>query len=551
MQSITLLSLPPSAGPSEKGIVWGADVVKSGFVKALLQHGTYDRYYFLCGASARLNEAKEQLARYPNHKRAELVLLDEYWKLKHVDQMVIFDSDPILHTQAGLRKFQGRASWPITGVTHSLSHHTYLPYAIQTILADIYEYDCLICTSHAGRRAVENILSGLCEYLEQKYRTPFLPKFQLPVIPLGIDVEQFQPGKKVDARRRCGLSEEHVIFLYVGRFSIDYKMDLFPLVMAFSQIMADKSDKKMTLVLAGSDVQYEVAPRLRRFGDALGLGDNLVVLANIKNEQKNDLYRAADVFVSLSDNVQETFGLTIIEAMSAGLPVIGSDWNGYRETIEHGKTGFLVPVYWADCVDLVSRSAVLRDPMEVHKQLAQAVSVDIQSLIGFINLLSEDEALRREMGERARKRALQYYDWPVIVEAYEELWGNLMEQGRLSSGHEDSKHSVYTYDYMNVFEHYSTGVITKTSILGVTPIGRAFLENTIDLQALAHTELLEILPLVDEILNTCNSKEGVMVDDFIRQMGAGKENAENKSFQYISRLVKYGLLDAAIPGRVG
>jgi hypothetical protein len=76
------------------------------FVKAILQHGTYDRYYFLCVPLGKTHEAREQLARYPNYERAELVLLDEYWKLKHVDQMVIFDSDPKLHIQAGLRKYK-------------------------------------------------------------------------------------------------------------------------------------------------------------------------------------------------------------------------------------------------------------------------------------------------------------------------------------------------------------------------------------------------------------------------------------------------------------
>ena len=44
-------------------------------------------------------------------------------------------------------------------------------------------------------------------------------------------------------------------------------------------------------------------------------------------------YAAADIFVSLSDNIQETFGLTPVEAMAAGLPVVASDWDGYRETI--------------------------------------------------------------------------------------------------------------------------------------------------------------------------------------------------------------------------
>jgi glycosyltransferase involved in cell wall biosynthesis len=52
-----------------------------------------------------------------------------------------------------------------------------------------------------------------------------------------------------------------------------------------------------------------------------------------------------DIFCSLSDNIQESFGLTVIEAMAAGLPAVVSNWNGYREAISHGTNGVLVDSY--------------------------------------------------------------------------------------------------------------------------------------------------------------------------------------------------------------
>ena len=58
---------------------------------------------------------------------------------------------------------------------------------------------------------------------------------------------------------------------------------------------------------------------------------------------RQGIWSAPDIFVSLVDNVQETFGLTPLEAMAAGLPVVASDWDGYRETVRHGVDGFLVP----------------------------------------------------------------------------------------------------------------------------------------------------------------------------------------------------------------
>ena len=59
-------------------------------------------------------------------------------------------------------------------------------------------------------------------------------------------------------------------------------------------------------------------------------------------EVRFSIWSVADLFLSLSDNVQETFGLTPVEAMAAGLPVVVSDWNGYRSNIRDGVDGFLV-----------------------------------------------------------------------------------------------------------------------------------------------------------------------------------------------------------------
>src|SRR6516164_5936950 len=55
------------------------------------------------------------------------------------------------------------------------------------------------------------------------------------------------------------------------------------------------------------------------------------------------VWHAADIFASLSDSIQETFGLVIVEAMASGLPVVASDWDGYRDLVADGETGFLVP----------------------------------------------------------------------------------------------------------------------------------------------------------------------------------------------------------------
>ena len=73
----------------------------------------------------------------------------------------------------------------------------------------------------------------------------------------------------------------------------------------------------------------------------------------VSEELKRQALSAADVALSLVDNTQ-AFGLAIAEAMAAGLPVIASNWNGYRDLVRHGVDGYLVPSRWAATAPAVS-----------------------------------------------------------------------------------------------------------------------------------------------------------------------------------------------------
>ena len=63
---------------------------------------------------------------------------------------------------------------------------------------------------------------------------------------------------------------------------------------------------------------------------------------------------ACDLVLSLVDNIQETFGLSIAEAMAAGRPVVASDWDGYRDLIRNGIDGYLFPSCWDEQANHVS-----------------------------------------------------------------------------------------------------------------------------------------------------------------------------------------------------
>ncbi len=95
-------------------------------------------------------------------------------------------------------------------------------------------------------------------------------------------------------------------------------------------------------------------------------------------------YSASDVFVTTP--WYEPFGITPVEAMACGRPVVGSDTGGIRSTVVHGKTGFLVPP---------------RDPDSLARRLAE---------------LAVDSTLRARMGEAGRLRARRLYTWKRVGE---------------------------------------------------------------------------------------------------------------------------------------
>ncbi|NJR20328.1 MAG: glycosyltransferase family 4 protein [Hyphomonadaceae bacterium] len=62
-------------------------------------------------------------------------------------------------------------------------------------------------------------------------------------------------------------------------------------------------------------------------------------------DARRAVWSMGDIFTLPSDNIQETFGLAPVEGMAAGLPVVATDWNGFRDNIRHGEHGFLIPTF--------------------------------------------------------------------------------------------------------------------------------------------------------------------------------------------------------------
>ncbi|NDF80468.1 MAG: glycosyltransferase [Betaproteobacteria bacterium] len=120
-------------------------------------------------------------------------------------------------------------------------------------------------------------------------------------------------------------------------------------------------------------------------------------------EHRQTAWAGADVFCSLSDNIQETFGIVPIEAMAAGLPVVVSDWDGYKDTVRHGTDGFRIATCMPDAGlggDLALRHALQVDTYDMYcGHTCSMVSVDIEATAQAFVQLAQSAELRQRMGQ--------------------------------------------------------------------------------------------------------------------------------------------------------
>ena len=133
--------------------------------------------------------------------------------------------------------------------------------------------------------------------------------------------------------------------------------------------------------------------------------------------------------------MQESFGLTPIEAMASGLPVIVSDWDGYRGGVRDGQDGFLIPTAMPPAAAGMAIAGANTYNTENYgislMGAAQSTSVDIgRCAEAGIRTLAEDDAKRRTFGASGKARAAATFDWSHIIKAYEDLWQTLSEKRR-------------------------------------------------------------------------------------------------------------------------
>ena len=354
-------------------------------------------------------------------------------RLESVSQAgTLYFPGPDIGLNAWRRHRRNPLGFSIIGVTHTICTKAVMDGIAEWLSAPVEPWDAVICTSNAVRQSVDYLLAAQREHLSRRTGATRFPQPQLPIIPLGINTAEFAADDDLrgQTRSKLGIGGGDVAFLFVGRLSIYGKAHPVSMFMALERA-AKLTGKKLHLILAG---WYATKGLEKAFQDGANFWCPSVTMHVVDGRDdaaRHGAWRAGDVFVSLVDNVQETFGLTPVEAMAAGMPVVVSDWDGYRDSVRQGGDGIRVPTLIAPGAfgeTLVDRYAADIDSYDVYlARTTYSVVVDIDAAVQAFVTLINDPHLRKRMGDAGRARAVSEYDWQHILAKYEGLAGALGE----------------------------------------------------------------------------------------------------------------------------
>ena len=220
------------------------------------------------------------------------------------------------------------------------------------------------------------------------------------VVHNGIDSVAFAPDAGRDALARFGIDPATTYVLFVGR--ITRQKGITTLIEAIPQL-----DARIGVVLAAGqpdtpELAAEVEQGIAAAQAASPQRTIHWIPEHLDRPTVRQLYSHAAVFVCPS--VYEPFGITNLEAMACGVPVVATRVGGIPEVVVHGRTGLLV-----DPPD---------DPMAPGG--ADRVAHDLAAAI---NALVADPARRAAMGEAGRERAVELFSWSSVASKTLEVYG--------------------------------------------------------------------------------------------------------------------------------
>lgn len=430
------------------------------FLRGFLRHAEAERFYFWNVGGRKIEDLRDMVLRiHPSPKPRSWILQEARDALSNPG--VVYLPIPEIGQEAWRRWPHGRAHYSLCGITHTTATARAMDAVSQLITMPTEEWDGLICTSNAVRQSVELELEAVQEFQTWQFGPRRTPHAQLATIPLGVNTDDFSPTAqaRVQWRERLNIAADDIVVLYVGRFNAHGKMN--------PALMAQALERAASLTPHRLHWLNSGWGETDAFHDAAAKFCPSVTYHHVDGRDpatRFSIWSAGDLFISFSDNIQETYGLTPLEAMAAGLPCVVTDWDGYRDTVRHGVDGFRVPTY-APPPGSGRGLAEAYDAARINYDTyvgaaAQVVSIDLATAAQAVADLANNSELRRQMGDAGRRRAKEEFDWSTIIPRYQAFWGEL--QARRASAQltpNPVRENPWRMDPFRLFQGYPTKAV--------------------------------------------------------------------------------------------
>jgi D-inositol-3-phosphate glycosyltransferase len=220
---------------------------------------------------------------------------------------------------------------------------------------------------------------------------------RISMIPCGVDTTTFRPVPRRRARSIVGFKRSERVVLQLGRLVPRKGIDN---VIRGIARLRHLHGVEATLVIVGGEsdnpdpLRTPEIGRLTEIAESEGVAELVRFVGRRGRDTLRYYYSAADVFVTTP--WYEPFGLTPLESMACGTPVIGADVGGIRYTVSDGETGHLVPP---------------NDPEALADRLARVLT---------------DPRHRQALAEHGLRRANEQFSWPCVARSVEELYEDVL-----------------------------------------------------------------------------------------------------------------------------
>lgn len=454
--------LHPDAFNTSSNRLLGRHSAGESFLRGLIRHASVDTFHFW-NVAGRPKADLDRLVETIQPSTKPIRWIDTTARMALENPGAMHLPSPAIDAEAWHRLPNGARRYAISGITHTTASAAVMKIIPNLLIAPLEDYDALICTSTAVRAAVETQIAMTRDYLSMQYGPRQRPELMRVTIPLGVNCDDFStsPDARKSWRDKLEIPADAIVALYVGRFNIKAKMNPGLMAMALERA-AVRTGQKVYWVNSGW-AESEAAGQAfhdeaRKLCPSIGYRQ----VDGRPPDVRFSIWSVADFFISFSDNIQESFGLTPIEAMAAGLPSVVSDWDGYKDTVRDGKDGFRVPT-------LSARAGLGGDLAYFYSNgwltyqdyigaTGQYTVVDLNRAEAAIANLIADADLRRAMGAEAQAQARRVFDWSVIIPQYEALWGE-QNARRLSAGAQPALSNPFAPDPFTLFQGYPTRLL--------------------------------------------------------------------------------------------